>query len=236
MIIADLIWDSNFFKKRIASVLLEYKDIHDIKDLLSSLKSKGYDLVYLSVEGGEDLEDCYRENLVDKKVIYFSKITERELSPYIFDYDASPAPLYSLSRQAGEYSRFKKDSNFGQNDFYRFYDAWIENSIKKEIADVVYIYIISDSIKGLITGKVRGNKMVIGLLSVADGCRGLGIGTALIKHLNAYSNTIGIKQLEVATQLENINACKFYEKNDMKQKSITSIYHFWLNEFNTSII
>lgn len=236
MIIRYLIWDSNFFKKKIASVLLEYSDVYELKNLLSSLKSKGYDLIYLSIEGGGELEDCYRKKMVDKKVIYTGKITKGEFSPYVSDYDASPVPLYSLSRQAGEFSRFKKDLNFGQDGFLRFYDAWIENSIKGELADVVYIYKVSDSINGLITGKVRENKMVIGLLSVSDGCRGQGIGSTLIKHLNAYSNTIGINQLEVATQLDNIQACKFYEKNGMTQKSITSIYHFWLNDFNTSII
>lgn len=236
MIIKNLVWDSNFFKKRIASVLLERQDICKLRNLLSYLKSEGYDLIYLSVEGGRELDDCFKENLVDKKVIYSSKITEGELSSYISDYDASPEFLFPLSRQAGEYSRFKKDSNFGQDDFLRFYDTWIENSIKREIADVVYIYKVSNSIKGLITGKTRENKMVIGLLSVVDGCRGQGIGRALIKHLNAYSNTIGINQLEVATQLDNIKACKFYEKNGMIQKSITPIYHFWLNDFNTSIV
>lgn len=236
MLIKDLVWDSNFFKKRIASVLIEQNDRYKIEDLLSTLRLQSYDLVYLFLEEGQELGNCYKNNLVDKKILYSGEIRGGELSPYISDYNASPGLLYSLSRQAGEYSRFKRDPKFSQDMFFRFYDTWIENSVKRDIADVVFVYKIADEIKGLITAKAIGGKMVIGLLAVTNGCRGLGVGTALIKHLKAYSIAIGINQLEVATQLDNIQACKFYEKNAMTQASITSIYHFWLNDINKTII
>jgi dTDP-4-amino-4,6-dideoxy-D-galactose acyltransferase len=34
--------------------------------------------------------------------------------------------------------------------------------------------------------------------------------------------------LEVPTQLDNIQACRFYEKCGFQIKEIKNIYHFWL--------
>ena len=49
--------------------------------------------------------------------------------------------------------------------------------------------------------------------------------------INAAKNYLierNITELHVATQLENVQAYRFYEKNGLKEISQTNIYHFWL--------
>ena len=54
-----------------------------------------------------------------------------------------------------------------------------------------------------------------------------GIGSKLINYLNNLCIQNKITLLEVATQVENKQANKFYLKNKFQLKSITNIYHFW---------
>ena len=54
-----------------------------------------------------------------------------------------------------------------------------------------------------------------------------GIGSLLIKTFEKYCYENGIEKLEVGTQLNNITAQRFYQKNGFRVTQYNSIYHIW---------
>jgi len=228
----QLSWDSTFFKKKISSLIITEENFH-IEDLHRIFENSNDDLIYVFSNAENIPKETllkYNGHLVDKKIVFSSNIHKGAFSKNVSPFFEKKEELYSLSRAAGTYSRFRRDPNFTEEVFFRFYDKWIENSINKNIADIVMVYNDKNTIKGLITAKHDEKKATIGLFSVEQKSRGKGLGHELINHLFAYLNELGIRQLNVATQLENTNACSFYSKIGFKKSNITYIYHFWKNK------
>ena len=50
----------------------------------------------------------------------------------------------------------------------------------------------------------------------------------LINRTKQTAFELGLKNIEVPTQYDNKQACRFYEACGFQIKSITNIYHFWL--------
>ena len=53
-------------------------------------------------------------------------------------------------------------------------------------------------------------------------------GKQLINRTKQTAFELGLKYIEVPTQYDNKQACRFYEACGFQIKSITNIYHFWL--------
>ncbi len=238
MTIDFLKWDSDFFKLKIASATLKPTD--EELDIIAELKSykNQYDLIYINTLGDYFLSEkiLIDENikLVDSKVIYFKDINNEEThykDPIILYSNKELDPdLCSLALQSGEYSRFKTDSNFPPGTFERFYTKWLENSINGIIADAILIFPEKDRIKGMVTVSIDKNSelLKIGLIAVDRSSQNQGIGKMLMQNVEKYATRQSIKNIEVATQLQNKQACSFYEKCGYSTKLITNIYHYWL--------
>jgi dTDP-4-amino-4,6-dideoxy-D-galactose acyltransferase len=79
----------------------------------------------------------------------------------------------------------------------------------------------------MITLGIKEKVANIGLLAVDETLHGKGIGMSLIEACVRYCKAENIITLDVPTQLDNAQACKFYEKCGFTEKSVQSIYHFW---------
>ena len=228
-----LAWDSDFFMKKIGRISVENSD--NLANILEEAKNVNYQLTY--VFGNKDLFVSdkilkqFNGHLADRKVLYEKDVeTVKKQVIFVSEYKDNKLndELEELAYISGEYSRFKLDNNFEENDFYRMYKIWIENSVKHLNTDNVFVAKEKDTIKGMVTLKVDAEKGHIGLIAVSPDMQGKGYGKALI---NACENELlskGITKLEVPTQSNNIQACKFYEKCDFKIKEVTNIYHFWI--------
>jgi len=230
-------WDSNFFSLKIGQMFVNNDD-NLIDRLEDALKSK-YDLIYLIGDNefiiNNEILLKYNGKLVDRKVTYikYLKLIKEEM-PFIYEYlkNELKPELEQLAYEAGKYSRFKLDNNFKEIYFYKMYKTWIEESIKHNIANKIFVADNKNIIKGFVTLKILDNKGVIGLIAVSPNSQGKGYGKSL---LNICENTLfnnNVKQIEVSTQFENYNACSFYEKCGYKINEIKNIYHFWLKENN----
>jgi len=226
-------WDSGFFGKKIGRIRFEKPD--HLKNLLQIAKSSDYQLIYVFINEDSFIEDLilkqFNGKLVDRKVLFGKEIhTLKEEYKFVSKYKSKQLTpeLEQLAYESGQYSRFKLDSNFEQDDFYKMYKIWILKSLTNEMADNLFVVKENNVLKGMVTLKIDNEKGHIGLIAVSPDTQSKGYGKALI---NACENELlnkGITKLEVSTQIDNIPACKFYKKCGFEIKEITNIYHFWL--------
>ena len=142
-------------------------------------------------------------NLVDRKTTYSSSLNlfdktelcERaflklgsniRIRKYQKLIDPTPSSnLRNLAIASGVWSRFKLDTKIPTDGFEAMFEAWITNSLNGSLADEVFIaYDMTSGGVGVevafITVKSNGNSVNIGLLSVAESHRRLGIGKSLL--------------------------------------------------------
>ncbi len=228
-------WDSNFFNLKICRVNNNYSEF-DWNLVSKELKEKLYDLAYVfseyPISNKAEIIYCKSFDLVDVKIVYEITITnEMPVDIMCVEFNSSVHNIYEvydLAIQSGEYSRFRIDKGFDENKFYQLYKEWVDKSIDLSIADGLIIAQIEGQIVGFVTYKAENERIVIGLIAVSGAFRGRKIGTYLVNEVINRALALKINKLQVATQLDNLLACKFYEKLNMKINSKTNIYHLWL--------
>ena len=228
-----LAWDSDFFGEKTGRIYAN--DNNCLKEVLLKAQNDDYKLIYAFADKDFHIDKNilrqFNGHLADRKILYEKSIVNtKENMLFVSEYENNELlpELEQLAYGSGTYSRFKQDKNFQTDDFYRMYKIWIENSIKKQNADNVFIVKEGIDIKGMITLKTGQEKGGIGLLSVSPDSQGKGYGQALIIACENKLLNKGIFILDVPTQADNIQACKFYEKCGFQIKEIANIYHFWI--------
>ena len=235
--IERLDWDSQHFSLTIGKFSIASEEDISFIPKLNHLAGEGnYDLVYVFSDFNLSSKKVITEGLklVDKKVVFTKSISclesqKLDLS-YLHSYsgDGNNIRLESIAFESGKYSRFKIDNKFPAGSFESMYSLWLSRSIKRIIADDVIVYIYKDEILGLLTYKIHNDVCVIGLIGVYPKSQNRMIGTHLIAKLEFDLKNKGINKIEVATQLDNEIACRFYKKNYFKIKEIKYIYHLWI--------
>lgn len=233
-------WDSKIFEYKVAKISASNLKANELKKILLKLISKNVRLVYWFVNPTDAISNqAARENngfLVDNKITYtlnlydypLEKINYKLLRSYL--HKPLNKNIESLALQSGIYSRFKLDKNFTHNEFGKLYKEWIRRSLTEEIAKDVIVYLDKNIEKGLVTLELKGEYGNIGLISVDKKYQGKSIGKLLVNVALTKFKALGITRVKVATQKNNIIACKFYEKFGFTQEGTQNIYHFWLNE------
>ena len=139
----------------------------------------------------------------------------------------SSAALEQLAFQSGAHSRFCRDEGFHQSEFERLYREWVGGSLAGKDGKCVYIAGPPDQPKGLLTLE-PGAEIRIGLFAVAPECRRQGLGRRLICQAEQFCIARGRGELRVATQIENPEACRFYESCGFHKIHEEAIFHAWL--------
>lgn len=231
-------WDTNFFNIDIAEIRNSgFFNVANLAQLIDELKEEKVKLIYLYIDPRDIAANKYAASkkwfLADEKITYTlqvapsdNKSLHDDIMAYRFDYLNNE--LISLAIQSGEWSRFKIDNKFRPDDFTRLYKKLIENSVKGDMADEIFVHKTGEHIDGMITIAIKENIGIIGLLGVDVAIRGNGVGKNLINSAIDYCSVRKIERLNVVTQKKNTNACKFYEKNNFKINSIINLYHVWL--------
>lgn len=230
----ELAWDSQFFGKKIGRLDIVEENEGFLKENLSKAFVENYDLIYLFAEQNIEISDKilqeFHGKLVDKKVTFTAEIDH--LSPNqntnvkeFLDKKAT-TELYELAYLSGSHSRFKLDEKLGIENFKRLYREWIDKSVSHEIARKIFVY-GDEKIGGMITLGVKDSTATIGLVAVYETLQGHGVGRALIDACVDFCKNEKIKTLDVPTQIDNLQACRFYEKYGFEVKGIKNIYHFW---------
>ena len=231
MEIRKLEWDSEFFGLQIGRVDLQtLDDAVDLALMHYDLKYQ-YDLLYVFSKEGLSF-DAIGAELVDEKILYSKPCEPREQYNDISFYkqEVPSEDLYRLALVSGGYSRFKLDDRLPKGSYERLYTRWIENACPKEGTNQqILTFLDAQNVaKGMITIDHLGELGHIGLVAVDTDCQHQGIGGKIMSTLDGYLYGLGVKTLEVPTQKANKDACRWYEKNGFKVKSVTPIYHWWM--------
>ncbi len=231
MDIRALQWDSDFFGLRIGRADLQTKaDALELRAMYEELKRQ-YDLLYIFDANAVEFE-ADGAQLVDEKILYSKPCEPRKQYAEVSLYQgASPSDdLYRLALVSGGYSRFKLDNRLPKGSYERLYNRWIENACPKEGMNK-QILLFKDEYnmaRGMITIDHQGELGHIGLVAVDTDVQHQGIGGKIMSTLDGYLFEHGIKTIEVPTQKNNSDACRWYEKNGFAIQSVTPIYHWWL--------
>jgi dTDP-4-amino-4,6-dideoxy-D-galactose acyltransferase len=154
------------------------------------------------------------------------------VAPY--DEPRTRPELVELAIMAGEYSRFRTDPQFPPELFRKLYRAWIERSVRGEIADIVLVASADTArMAGMVTASLAGSQGSIGLFAVAADVRGRGIGRALLSAAHRWMRTLGGTHSQVVSQRANQPASRLYQRMDYTIASVRDVYHFWLSDVPT---
>lgn len=211
--------------------------VNTIQALSDQAAKEGYQLVYIFSSVDLDFDDKkfgdYYCKLVDKKIDYVLSLQEIkccktfDTRAKIYSGNNADKDLMRLAYLSGGYSRFRLDDFFAPDDFFRLYETWITKSIKKEIADKVFVIKQCGQILGFITLKYEDNNGRIGLFAVDTASQGRKYGTALMNKCVYDLIQRGNQNIFVATQAANNQACRFYENYGFKKQSEMNLYHMW---------
>lgn len=229
-IIEKLNWDTTFFGYEIGKVNIGNIKLFNFDIFFDEVKK--YSLVY--VFSNDELQYS-KFSFVDKKVILKRPCNfELDKHPDRYNFLSFNPSLHSsdqlihLALQSGVNSRFFIDENFKKNEYNKLYKEWILKSISGEIAFDVLIATQDNSIYGLITiGKLNEKEAQIGLFAVDINARGAGIGKHLILLAINKCYKMGFDQINVTTQLNNIQAMNLYRKTNFIISETINIYHYW---------
>ena len=232
MEIKKLEWDSQFFGFRVGDVFLE-EDFSESKVFNSDYFSF---IQFRSRNWFEIISDTHSLSYTETKII-FNKILKESnsLEEGIIDFDDSPLTdnsLYDLAYESGKYSRYKLDKKISEDRFKKLYQIWIENSINKSFASKIFYIKEKENILGFVTVKIKDNEAQIGLIAVAPNAQGKGLGKKLLLKTENYCFENNLKTLQIPTQLENVSACKFYEKMGYQILEKIIIKHYWKNNIH----
>lgn len=235
MKIEHLEWDSDFFGIKIGKIIFNQSE-NDLQYLFNEANSNKYQLIYVFSEEDtyidESLLNQWNGKLVDRKIVYQKPIlTNKHIdSRLISQYKSTKISdkLLELAYVSGQYSRFRLDKNLPNGSFERMYKEWVLKSLNSQMADRVFIAKDGNDLLGFVTLKIKNKVGEIGLISVDNIAQGKGLGTKLINACEEYLSENSIQFLSVPTQMDNKQACHFYENYGFEKHTVTNIYHFWI--------
>lgn len=223
-------WDTDHFGFKVGHLLWQGEvNMTRMKEMVSEAQKKGYQLLYLKgvTLPKEELDE--RFFLADRRAMYELK-TKKKVAPCdghvksMLHHELTKE-LLELAWESGVYSRYNKDERFPKEAFRLLYRIWMENSLKGTMATDVLAYVENGVPVGIITYRMDEDAVVIGLVAVNGRMANRGIGTRLMQaFLSSFDKGTCVR---VATQMDNLGACHFYEKNGFVLKEETPIYHIW---------
>jgi dTDP-4-amino-4,6-dideoxy-D-galactose acyltransferase len=228
--IQKLNWDSEFFNFNIGKAIINNTEEYSLT--YAEFTKSEFDLIYIFCP--ETIDSQAIEIIKSKKNLHDTKLTftKNNLIPYKLNSSINSINLLSpklemLAIKSGIFSRFKRDHHLNKY-FPLLYKTWIRRSINHEIADIVYGYFSeSQELQGILTLKKDDNTAKIGLISVSEKSRGLGIGKALVNQAEHWCLKNEITELYVDTQELNKDAGFFYTSIGFNLSNKLHIFHLW---------
>ena len=207
--INKLSWESDFFSKKIGSIIdldnINKAEFSHFDLLCNKVPSSNYELIntlnmldFKYVEGEVNLTKAIEQPASNLEHLVIA--TEIDLNS-----------LLKVSNDMFKFSRFRSPW-FKTHQANEFYGVWIKNAILSIYDDICFIVKNESEIKGFITLKKNKKTVSIGLVGVSSKYQGHGVGHILLNIAESYASNFGFSHVSVSTQLSNISAIKLYLK------------------------
>ncbi len=239
--VTELTWDTEHFGFPVARIEAYELDDEDLRSSLRAARIFGQRLVYVFASPDHEMPSAllrdFGGRLVDRKASYELDLSHApelldDPSFEILTYGESrpDASLDSLAIASGAYSRFRVDPQFPQDKFESMMRTWMERLAAGEMADAVLVARWPGKSKNLalnaplLTDGIGRSTLV----AVAEEVRGRGLGTQIMAAAHRWMIRRGASRAIVCTQLDNVPACRLYEKLGYRLAHVENVYHFWL--------
>lgn len=247
MEITVLDWDSVFFRKPVAKIVISNNEIIDAIAVLNICSQRHFKLVYLFVDSNNHTAVNEISKLaglpLNTKIVFttstikLEKFTNLPGDTFVIGEAESKqqnlkSDLLKLAIEAGTFSRFKLDKKIEAGLFIKMYNQWISNIIQdKKNIHIITAFTKSENqneLSGFLAYKITIGKFKIEFIAIDKKWRGKGIGKALVKLLMQHAIERNIRQIFVETQQENIEACAFYTACGFEISEAVKIFHVHL--------
>jgi dTDP-4-amino-4,6-dideoxy-D-galactose acyltransferase len=231
-----LIWDSDFFNRRIARVTSGCLRSDEVERILTWAVEERIDCLYYLANGQEinstSLVEANGFHFVDLRVTFIKDLTKPE-QPFIPSRHIRRADekdlstLKELARKAFQLSRFHVDAHFDQAKADLMYEVWVENDLRTTGHDVWVIDMEGQLAAYTSVSVKHDGKAQIGLVGTQADWRGKGLALELQRFVGEELQNEGIREVEVVTQGRNIAEQNLYQQAGYFTRSIDLWYHKW---------
>jgi dTDP-4-amino-4,6-dideoxy-D-galactose acyltransferase len=138
--------------------------------------------------------------------------------------------IIHLAETSFKYSRFLNDPHLQAEKARGIYADIVRNAFEKPGR-----FFAQYEAKGMITGFVLFSmnaqtlSATVELIAIDPNQTGRGIGPSIIRSVEHFVCQNGMETVWVGTQLDNIQALKFYTSYGFQVMECSSIYHYWPN-------
>lgn len=223
-----LAWDTEFFGRPIGKVEGSTLSDAEARAVVEDAKKDGIDALYFLAAGSDsaswaaavrhgfvpvDVKIGFDQDLVDKPPAVPGIRAARE---------ADRPAILELTRGMFTGSRFYSDPHFTRASCDGLYQAWMAKALANPAVGTL---VLEDegSVAGYVT--CEGNR--IGLIGIRPSGRGKGIAGKLVAASLGWFHQHGVKNVEVATQGNNIAAQRVYQKHGFRTKTLELWLHWW---------
>ena len=142
-------------------------------------------------------------------------------SEFFGDIDTYSMLIETLSKV----SRYHKDPAISKNNSKKIYKAWFSNSLFNGYADEVLVAQYNELNVGFMSLKVADKTALVDLVVVDPRYQNLSIGALLLSHAKQHLEGLGVNYITVETEVENIGANRFYQKNGFLSEEFFLVLH-----------
>lgn len=229
-------FDTQIFSSKVAKFYIEKDSVVELKKLYRHINEDKVKICAVFTKFFPTVINTLQENMFKlvgtqcELILEINKI--KKIKPLrgtrVIDNDEL-SKLYPFIKIISKHSRWSKDINIPRTKVKEYYKTWLINSMNG-YADKIITYYKKEQIVGMLSIKLLNGKYIkIDLMGVLSDYQAKGIGTTMLNELIVYCKRNNIEKIKVITEFENINAFKFYIKNEFKILNYNLIFHKHIN-------
>lgn len=216
-------WESTFFGRKIGRILL--KNVPNRP--LAIAHFDGFDLVQAKIPASDTALLHYLQqqqfHFIEGELQLSLPLSAPYYSTLVVATQADLAELCCLFGTAFPHSRFRPPY-FSAVENQRFYSQWIANAVQGIFDDLCFVERQNGQIAGAVSLRLVEHQAQIGLLAVAKGWQGKGVGQRLLNGAIGWAKQQGATSLTVRTQSANLPAIRLYQRFGATVQDL----HYWL--------
>ena len=225
----ELDWDSNFFGKKV--IRLDVTPADHIADIERILASNKFQVAYIysqkttseqSILFSKFGAKCYDHKVIFRKAL---SVAEKQIFDDIVHFDKITPQLQTLIISSGHLSRYYLDPRF-RSFQPELYKIWLDKCYKNPNAAVAG-FVVDNTPVAAAAFSATNAQGHMELIAVSPAFRKQGFAGKLMTAAEYFYQQHNATEAEVVTQLDNIAACRLYERCGYTVAETVDVWHCW---------